>query len=41
MSGNGIDEQIEEFKVVFDYFGWDGDQPIRKTQLREVLLALG
>ena len=41
MSGNGIDEQIEEFKVIFEYFGWDGEQPIAKKMVKEVLVSLG
>ena len=43
MSGNDVNLQVEEFKFVFtpEYFGWSGDEHIKKENISKTLRAFG
>ena len=41
MSGNLTDEQVQEFKGVFSYFGECGETPIQKKDINVVMRSLG
>ena len=41
MSGNRTEEQVQEFKGLFDYFGEHGEDIIEISQLNEVMRAFG
>ena len=41
MSGNHTDEQIREFKGIYNYFGESGEKSIDKKDIDKVLRAVG
>ena len=41
MAGNITDEQVNDFKGIFDFFGEQGETPIMKSELSTVLRSLG
>ena len=41
MAGNITDEQVSEFKGIFEFFGEQGETPIKKSEIQNVMRALG
>ena len=41
MAGNITDEQVSEFKGIFEFFGVQGETPIKKSEIQNVMRALG